>query len=203
MIYSNAQVDMEQQLKNCNFIKTVLMLLVVFGHSIHFWTGDWFTVIRPIYSSKILCYLSNFFSGFHTYAFALVSGYIFYYLRVEKNRYNDFFSFIVKKSKRLIVPYIFVAGTYLIPIEIVLYGIDLKHLTEKFVFAIQPSHLWFLWMLFGVFMIAWPLSPYLAKIGRGGYGLDYFCMLRELLAQRYCRIFLKYGRHVSFSFSFG
>lgn len=174
MTCSNTQVDIKQELKNCNFVKTVLMLLVVFGHSIHFWTGDWFTIIRPIYSSKILCYLSKFLSGFHTYGFVMVSGYIFYYLRIEKNRYNEFFSFMVTKIKRLIIPYVFVAVTYLIPIEMMLYGIDLKHIMEKFVFAIQPSHLWFLWMLFGVFMIAWPLSSYLVKIKWGGIWIGLF-----------------------------
>ena len=29
----------EKILENCNFIKTILMLLVIFGHACSFWTG--------------------------------------------------------------------------------------------------------------------------------------------------------------------
>ena len=35
------------ELKNCYFVKTILMLLVVGYHSMVFWSGDWFTVISP------------------------------------------------------------------------------------------------------------------------------------------------------------
>lgn len=64
-------------LKNCSFVKTVLMLLVILGHAAHFWTGDWFTVQTAVYPSLGLELLSDWVNSFHIYAFALVSGYIF------------------------------------------------------------------------------------------------------------------------------
>lgn len=161
-------IDKKRELENCNFVKLLLMMCVVLGHSVHFWTGDWFTIINPVQSSDALRFISHFISGFHVYAFAMVSGYIFYYLRIEMNRYSEWKPFVINKVKRLIVPYVFVSAVYLIPVEIYLYGFDLEHITSKFVLAISPSHLWFLWMLFDVFMIAWPMSSLLAKIGGGG-----------------------------------
>ena len=36
-----------EQLENCIFVKTVLMLMVVAYHSMIFWGGDWFSV-QPV-----------------------------------------------------------------------------------------------------------------------------------------------------------
>lgn len=67
-----------QVLKNCNFSKTVLMILVVFYHSIVFWTGTWFSS-DPVFESNFLGLLAEYIGSFHIYAFALVLGYIFAY----------------------------------------------------------------------------------------------------------------------------
>lgn len=68
----------DQVLRNCNFSKTVLMILVAFYHAIDFWTGTWFTR-NPVFESKFLGLLAEYIGSFHIYAFALVSGYIFAY----------------------------------------------------------------------------------------------------------------------------
>lgn len=68
----------DQVLRNCNFSKTVLMILVVFYHAIDFWTGTWFTC-NLVFESKFLGLLAEYIGSFHIYAFALVSGYIFAY----------------------------------------------------------------------------------------------------------------------------
>ena len=65
-----------KDLTNCIFIKTILMFLVILGHSCIFWTGAWF-VENPIINSKGLILISSWLNSFHIYAFALVSGYIF------------------------------------------------------------------------------------------------------------------------------
>lgn len=67
----------ELTLQNCGFVKEVLMLLVILGHAVHFWTYDWFTVYTPVYECRSLAILSSWINSFHIYAFALVSGYIF------------------------------------------------------------------------------------------------------------------------------
>mgnify|MGYP006993155242 FL=1 len=71
----------DKYLNNCVFAKTILMLFVIIGHSISFWNGTWFTALTPEKTSIFYKFLSNFIGGFHIYCFALISGYIFYYLR--------------------------------------------------------------------------------------------------------------------------
>ena len=64
------------RLESCSFIKTVLMMLVVLGHSMSFWNENWF-VGKPIISSQGLSILGSWIGSFHIYAFTLISGYIF------------------------------------------------------------------------------------------------------------------------------
>ena len=53
----NATVtDRQAELKNCNFVKTVLMLIVVLYHCMVFWTGTWFSE-APVHSSGALALL--------------------------------------------------------------------------------------------------------------------------------------------------
>lgn len=66
----------DQHLNEASFVKTILMLLVILGHAMAFWSGDWFTS-DPILQSKGLNGLYTWLNSFHIYAFTLVSGYIF------------------------------------------------------------------------------------------------------------------------------
>lgn len=72
----------ERELQNCTFVKTILMILVVAGHALDFWTGEWFTE-SPVFESPFCDLLSRWINSFHIYAFALVSGYIFRYIKYE------------------------------------------------------------------------------------------------------------------------
>ena len=67
----------ELMLKNSSFVKTVLMLFVIFGHAVNFWNGSWFKVYSPVFECNPLAVLSSWINSFHIYAFTLVSGYIF------------------------------------------------------------------------------------------------------------------------------
>lgn len=155
-------MEREQELRNCNFVKTVLMILVVLYHSMVFWTGDWFSV-EQVCKSEIVSIISQWLNSFHIYGFTLVSGYIFYYLKVEKRAYNMFGSYINNKIKRLLVPYLFISVTWVIPISIYFFEYDIMTIIQKYILAISPSQLWFLIMLFDVFIIFWLLSDFFRK----------------------------------------
>ena len=145
-------IDRSWQLENCSFIKAMLMLFVILDHSNAVFTGQWFTNL--VNESVILGYVSKYLGHFHVYAFTLVSGYIFCYLRFENKHYNDKKAFIVNKIKRLIVPYVIVAAFWVVPWYIYYYEVSALEIIKKFVLASSPSQLWFLWMLFWVFIIA-------------------------------------------------
>lgn len=70
------------ELRNVNFIKTVLMLLVVAGHSMCFWGGRWFTC-DPVRIVPPLIGAADWLNSFHMSGFVLVSGYLYRYLRYE------------------------------------------------------------------------------------------------------------------------
>ena len=156
-----------QELSNCTFIKTVLMLIVVIYHCIVFWTGTWFTK-NPVYESNILSIIATWMNSFHIYGFALVSGYLFFFLKHEKNRYSTFSLFAVNKAKRLLLPYVFVSVIWVIPFAVYYFQYDVIEIIKRFVLGTSPSQLWFLLMLFCVFMTFHPLSSFFEKHNIGG-----------------------------------
>lgn len=72
-----------------------------------------------------------------------LSGYLFYYLHVEQQKYQKFTSFVVKKAKRLLVPYIFVCLLWAIPFFI-FFGGHYTQILHKFILGESPEQLWFL-----------------------------------------------------------
>lgn len=149
------------RLEGCVFSKTVLMIFVILGHCADFWTGKWFTVLPVAEKNTALLVFAEWTNSFHIYAFTLISGYIFYAMRFENNKYGRYAPFILNKIKRLIIPYFFVGLLYVAPITSVFYGYSLKEVFFNFVLACGPGQLWFLWMLFWVFVIFWPLAELL------------------------------------------
>lgn len=146
--------DLNSQLENCNFIKTVLMFLVVLYHSCALWkSGGWFNQ-APANPSAFLDILAQWLNSFHVYGFTLVSGFIFYALKNEKGKYQDKKAFVIGKVKRLIVPYVLVSTLWAGPWYAYFFKTPLVGVLKSFVFGIQPAQLWFLLMLFWVFMIA-------------------------------------------------
>ena len=160
----------QNELANCTFVKTILMLLIVFYHSILFWSGDWFTG-KPMFEAKPMIYVADWLNSFHIYGFTLISGYLFYYVRFEREGYARFIPFVMNKAKRLLIPYIFVAVFWVIPISSVFFHYSAEDLIYKYVLGTSPSQLWFLLMLFGVFTIFWPLSQFLKRHSIVGIGI--------------------------------
>lgn len=155
-------VNKKDELQNCNFIKTVLMLIIVFYHSIVFWTEHWFSQ-PPVHQSTVLSVLANWLNTFHIYGFTLISGYIFFFLKCEQGKYQKFSTFICNKAKRLLIPAVFVGTIWAIPFSIVFFRYSTLDIIKKYILAISPDQLWFCWMLFGVFLMFWPLSNFMKK----------------------------------------
>lgn len=151
-------INHEKILENCTFVKTILMIIIVAYHSMLFWGGQWFTVQQVVIKSNILKYITVWLNTFHIFGFTLVSGYLFEYLKHENNRYQEFLSFLINKTKRLLIPYLFVAFFWIIP-NIKIWHLYTNHqIINKFVLCTGPSQLWFLWMLFDVFIIIYLIN---------------------------------------------
>ncbi len=141
-------------LQNCDFIKLVLMILVVLEHSIAVTNDDWFNLEIP--KDSHLHWVSWTLDQFHIFAFVIIAGYIFRYLQVEKNHYPVFGGFIGKKAQRLIVPLLFVSIIWTLPVNAVYFRSGIKE--SIWLLLEGPSQLWFLYMLFGVYLIGWLMS---------------------------------------------
>ena len=148
-----------EELSKCNTAKVILMLLIVLGHSCApFASKTWLPMAAMPFNDSLLI-VSDFLNSFHIYAFVLISGYIFRYQKAECGRYAKFGPFVRKKFLRLVVPYVFVASLWAIPIRLFLFRSSMDEVICKFLLADSPEQLWFLLMLFWVFAIYYFLSP--------------------------------------------
>lgn len=153
----------EIELKNVNFSKCILMLFVILGHSLDLWTERGWFVYAPIESAPVLGLVADWLTSFHIYAFVLISGYTFFFLKNEKDRYSKYKNFILSKMKRLLVPYVFILCVWVIPIAKYFFEYDAKEIVNRFLLGTAPNQLWFLLMLFWVYAISWLLNSVLKK----------------------------------------
>lgn len=86
--------------------------------------------------------------------------------------YSSYKSFLLNKTKRLLIPYVFVANIWVIPISVLTMKIGIKDILWKYVLATNPSQLWFLWMLFGVFAIVWPIWNLMSRKPLTGWAVS-------------------------------
>ena len=147
-------------LEKCNFIKIVLMLSVIFYHSICYWSRyGWFTDY-PDDPSVVLDFLCGYLNSIHVYGFAVISGYLFYYSKYEKGTRSSFFSSVIHRGKRLLWPYFATAAFWVAPFYCIYFGVNENTLIHKYVLAEAPSQLWFLVMLFTLFCLFSLLSDF-------------------------------------------
>jgi len=145
-------------LQNCSLLKTILMLFVILGHSCLFWGGNWASPMKPFFLCPTLGLFANWLTSFHIYAFVVVSGYIFYYVKYERKneKYHNLKKYIYTKFLRLYVPYIAVFVLWVVPLSLY---VGVFHssfdLLVNFLLGKVSCQLWFLLMLFGVFMISY------------------------------------------------
>lgn len=153
----------QRELDNCGFCKAVLMLLliVLYHASLPWASGNW-GAMRGFEKVGAIAELTFWLNSFHIYAFTLISGYIYAYLRLEKGRYADRGQFVRGKLRRLLVPYVCVCLLWVMPIETAV-AADAASTARSIALGINPKQLWFLLMLFGVFMLFYPLTGFFAK----------------------------------------
>lgn len=124
-----------------SIMRVMAMTMIVAFHSLCFYNGRWVKVNAidiPVWH-KISCFLDVIDLNM----FVFISGYLYGYLYIYRNKYQHPSEVIKIKARRLLIPYLF----WGIPMAIVwpwntwvklLYGI---------------GHLWFLLMMFGVFTL--------------------------------------------------
>jgi len=138
------------------------MLCVMIFHSCILWSGIWQPFMTPVIECSWLGLFATWLSTFHIYAFVLVSGYLYSYIRLEKKGYNDARLFVKKKAKRLLLPYLVITIFWLVPFALAYRDYTIKDYVLKYVIG-GGEQLWFLYMLFWVFVLFYYLEPILRR----------------------------------------
>ena len=156
------------------------MLTVVIYHAMLFWGGGWFTG-TPVYNSDILRELALCLNYFHVQEFTLVAAYLYCYLRYERGKYAEFVPFCKNKLQRLIVPYVFISVLWVVPFSVFFFDLSTKDVFVQYVLATSPSQLWFVWMLFDVFLLAWIVSDKLYASNKFAVFMTLFLLLMGII----------------------
>lgn len=72
----------------------------------------------------------------------------------------------------MLVPYVFSMLIWVAPISACFFHWEIAELFKKYVLCTSPSQLWFLWMLFGVFTIVWPMRKIMLEKPIIGWGIS-------------------------------
>lgn len=144
-------------------LRVFATLTVVTGHSIIVYSNNWkyYTMTNQ---SLFLSNLKKFIDIYQMPLFFFISGYLFYYIKMEKAGYENQKKFIIVKFKRLLLPFCIVSFFYMMPLRIL--G-GYKPYIRKDIFSIyiedillgkDAGNLWFLPVLFIIFMIVYFFS---------------------------------------------
>ncbi len=124
-------------------MRVLATTMIVAYHSLLFYTGTWWQFGGVVVPLWVKC--SRFLDSIDLSMFVFISGFLYGWLYIFKGKYRDRRAFIVGKTRRLLVPYLF-WGVFLILIQ------SSDHCWEPLLTGI--SHLWFLLMLFWVFCLS-------------------------------------------------
>ena len=145
-------------------IRALAIIIVVLGHSIILYSTSWGfyqSVNKVIFLDKV----KNIINLFQMPLFFSISGYLLYY---QLNKNIEFKEFLIKKAKRLLIPFIIFGIFWMIPIKLLVnypnyenlkfYQIVLKLLTGN-----DTGHLWYLPTLFLIFLLVVFIKKYFIK----------------------------------------
>jgi len=124
-----------------SIMRVMAMTMIVAFHSLCFYNGRWVKVNAidiPVWHK-----VSYFLDVIDLNMFVFISGYLYGYLYIYRNKYQHPSEVIRIKAKRLLIPYLF----WGIPMAIIWPW----NTWSKLLYGI--GHLWFLLMLFGVFTL--------------------------------------------------
>ncbi len=156
-------MDRTSDLWNCNFCKTILMIVIVLYHSGVFWDNTRTAIAPQPY--HMLIDFNVWLASFSIYGFTLVSGYIYCHLRYERGGYDTPRRFLNKKVKRILIPFLAFSILWAAPVDRLILDYDDRAMVLSYALGCSPCQLWFLLMLFWVFVFAYPLSDYFMRRG--------------------------------------
>ena len=132
-------------LNEVSFMRPILLVLLVSYHAFAPYCGAWAMPegIQPIESYK---WIALFSRAFRLEAFVFISGYIFTFQLLTKNKFHNVWNLSVNKAKRLLVPCVFFGTIYYLCFQNIM-----PNTNPVRIFA-GIGHLWYLPCLFWLFI---------------------------------------------------
>lgn len=158
-------MDNTQLRRDCYaLLKALIVPLVVLGHFCVMYTPN--GAFHPLAESKTLGQVSTYIYSFHMPAFFMLSGCVYGFAILE-GKYRAPGHFLLKKTKRLILPY-FVFGLLLVVPVVYFCKVDPLSIPQaalkNIIYASQPRHLWYVLTLFEIFVLCALLRPALKRV---------------------------------------
>lgn len=155
----------KKSLNEAVILRVFAILIVVLGHSIIVYSNEW-TWYSMEDQSYFLNNLKSYINIFQMPLFISLSGYLFYYLKINNSKYNNFFYFVKNKFVRLIIPFIGIGILVMIPMRLIgnysnYAGKSISDIILKDLFlGNDAGNLWFLPVLFLIFIIFYFYTSY-------------------------------------------
>ena len=134
-------------LNEASFMRPILLVLLVSYHSFAPWVGSW-PMMQGIHEFELYKWIGLLSRAFRLEGFIFISGYIFTFQILSRNKYHSLYSLIKSKIKRLYIPSIIFSILYFLCF-LQFRGLD------NFILSIVggSAHLWYLPCLFWCFII--------------------------------------------------
>ena len=135
----------------------IAMFMVVLFHCLCYYTPIFANFGFGAPQKQIYYDIAQFLDSVDMHIFVFISAFLCSYFLLRCGKYRNKISFIKSKSQRLLVPYL----TFGIAVYILEPG---RYSWKAFIAGI--SHLWFLMMLFGCFIVMLLINHYLMKTNK-------------------------------------
>ena len=147
-------VKKTENVRSITALRIFATCLVVIGHACAVFSDNWGGVSQI--ESGILKILHDGIYFFHMPLFMSISGYCFQLHRPLVENMKTYNGFILKKFRRLLIPFLLIKYLYLMPIE---YGLGICEFesigfagkVREYMTNFSADYLWFLWVLFLIF----------------------------------------------------
>lgn len=158
-------------------LRVLAILLVVIGHSLILYSSEW-NLYTPPRAYPPFDVTKTVINTIQMPLFFSISGYLFPHTLAHSDL--SFAHFVKGKALRLLVPFLFIAYCWLLPIRLLVRypayqgkGI-VSILVQGIFWGNDVGHLWFLPALFLIFLVMWPICR--IAVGKIGY-IPLFCVL--------------------------
>ena len=154
-------MEKSKRLFHIELLQAFGILCVFLGHAIRiYYDGGWyFHKTQPVLMFDII---DKFIFSFHMPLFVFLSGYLFY---LNKDKIENAWEYVIKRVKRLLVPFYFAGFLYVLPMICFINPLE-KSVGFYYISFLTLDYTWHLWYLIALFIITLFFVLYYFKLNK-------------------------------------